>query len=63
MLYSTIISLFALHYILIRGARSPVQTEQAMPYWAWGWAAIAAANVDQVGICGTVVCSTDVFFI
>ena len=31
-------NLFALHYIPKRNARSTVQTEQAMPERAWGWA-------------------------
>ena len=43
--WGIILELFALHYIPHRGARSPVQTEQAMPSTgAWGRAAAAAAD-------------------
>ena len=41
-----------------RGARSTVQTEQAMTGRSWGRAAFGSRCLH---ICGTVVCSTDVF--
>ena len=54
--------LFALHYIPTRDARSTVQTEQAMPFGAWGRVALQAAADGLRHICGTVVCSAGVYF-
>lgn len=58
-LYITIKKLFALHYILNQDARSTVQTEQTVPVGH----VVGPRMWQQIvfDICGTVVCSADVF--